>query len=446
MRKDEFMDTLREEKRVLWLTYLLVCIVFLNVAFLSPAFDRGAAIMGVIICGLLAYSHFIIRRFFPDGDKYILIFSNILAVIGLAMLYRLDLPVAGGTYITDGSSIRTFLATKQIIFFTLGVAAFILVVVILPDLKSFDKYKYFYLVVTLIFMSLGTFLGKEIYGAKNWVTIAGFSFQPSEFGKVSLVAYLASALKDYGKPSKFSKKIGSKVIKENSKLDDIVSLIEPAMVVMVSLAFMLLQTDLGSALIFFSISLAMLYIATSKGKYVIIALVLFIFGAVAGYFLFGHVRTRVMIWQDPWKYGYDAGHQVVQSLIAIANGGFFGTGLGNGYPKFIPVIESDFIFSGICEELGLLTGLAIIILYFLLFYRCIRAAIYAKDNFSRLLAVGYSTMIVSQVLVIIGGVTGAIPLTGITLPLVSYGGSSILITYISLGIVQKISEDGNSYE
>ncbi|WP_291576464.1 FtsW/RodA/SpoVE family cell cycle protein [Clostridium sp. UBA4548] len=438
------MDTLKEEKRVLWLTYLLIATIFVNVAFISPTFDKGAVIMGVILCGLLAYSHFIIRKFFPDGDKYILIFSNILAVIGLAMLYRLDLPVSGGTYVTDEA--RTFLATKQIIFFTLGVAAFILVVVILPDLKSFSKYKYFYLVVTLVFMAMGSLLGKETFGAKNWVSIAGFSFQPSEFGKVALVAYLASALKDYGNPSNLSKKLGGKIFKDNPKFNNVISLIEPAIVVMISLAFMLLQTDLGSALIFFSISLTMLYIATSKGKYVVIALVLFIVGAVAGYFLFGHVRTRVMIWQDPWKYGYDAGLQLVQSLIAIANGGFFGKGLGMGYPGFIPVIESDFIFSGICEELGLLTGLAIIILYFLIFYRCIRAAIYAKDNFSRLLAVGYSTMIVSQVLVIIGGVTGAIPLTGITLPLVSYGGSSVLITYISLGIIQKISEEGNSYE
>jgi len=295
-------------------------------------------------------------------------------------------------------------------------------------------------------MSLGTLMGKDTFGAKNWVSVAGFSFQPSEFAKVTLVAYLASSLKDYGIPSKFSMKLGSKFGKGNPKLDGIISLIEPAIVVMISLMFMLLQTDLGSALLFFAISLTMLYIATSKKKYVITALLLFILGAVAGYFLFGHVRTRVMIWQDPWMYGYDAGRQIVQSLIAIAYGGFFGTGLGGGYPRSIPVIESDFIFAGICEELGLLTGLAMLILYFLLFYRCIRAAIHAKDNFSRLLAVGYSTMIVSQVLVIIGGITGAIPLTGITLPLVSYGGSSMLITYISLGIIQKISEDGNSDE
>ncbi|WP_291582850.1 FtsW/RodA/SpoVE family cell cycle protein [Clostridium sp. UBA6640] len=438
------MNSLREEKRVLRLTYLLTIILFVNVTLISPNYDKGSLVMGGVMCGLLAYSHFIIKKFFPDGDKYILLFSNVLAVIGIAMLYRLDIPISGGV-IKDGT--RTFLAAKQMIAFTLGIATFILTVVILPDLKSFSNYKYFYLIVTLIFMSMGTLLGTEIGGAKNWVSIGGFSFQPSEFGKITLVAYLASSLKDYGEAPKYIKNIFMKEgNKENVNLNNILSLLEPALVVMICLVFMLLQTDLGSALIFFGISVTMLYIATSKKKYVIISLGLFVLGAIAGYFLFRHVKVRVMIWQDPWKYGYDEGHQLVQGLISMAEGGIFGTGLGLGYPRFVPVVESDFIFSVICEEMGMLIGIAILMLYFLLFYRCMRAAIYVKDKFSRLLAVGYSTMIASQVLVIVGGVTGAIPLTGITLPLVSYGGTSLLITYFSLGIIQKISEDGNNYE
>ncbi|MDU1412163.1 MAG: FtsW/RodA/SpoVE family cell cycle protein [Clostridium sp.] len=438
------MNTIKQENRVLRYTYLLVMALFFNVAILTPSINKGAIVMGAIVCALLAYSHFVIRRFYPDGDKFILIFANILAVLGIAMIYRLDLPMSGGTYMESGTI--TSLATKQIIFFALGVTAFILIVVILPDLKRFSKYKYFYLAVTLIFMSMGTFFAEEQYGAKNWVNIAGFGFQPSEFGKIALVAYLASALKDYEKPSDFWMKFGSKIGMKKESTYKYLSLIEPALVVMISLLFMLAQTDLGSALIFFSIALTMLYISTSNKKYVVLALVLFVFGGIAGYFMFSHVRVRVMIWRDPWKYGYDQGLQLVQSLIAIASGGFFGTGLGNGYPGYIPVVESDFIFSAICEEMGLLTGFAVIIINFLLFYRCIRAAIYANNKFSRLLAVGYSTMIVSQVLVIIGGVTGAIPLTGITLPFVSYGGSSMLISYFALGIIQKISEESSSYE
>ena len=210
---------------------------------------------------------------------------------------------------------------------------------------------------------------------------------------------------------------------------------------MITLGFMVLQKDLGSALIFFGLSVTVLYLATSKLKYVIICVFLLVIGGYISYKLFGHVRLRIMIWRDPWPYAYNESHQVVQSLISIASGGLFGSGLGIGHPEFVPVITTDFIFAAICEEMGIIVGFGIIILYFLLFYRCMRAAIYVEDSFSRLLAVGYSAMLASQVLVIIGGVVNAIPLTGLTLPLISYGGSSMLTTFFALGILQKISEE-----
>ncbi|MCB2299408.1 FtsW/RodA/SpoVE family cell cycle protein [Clostridium tagluense] len=414
------MESIKEERKLLRYTYLLCIVLFVNMFFIGKnGLDKGALIMGVIICILFAYSHFIIRRFFPDGDKYILLFSNVLAVIGMGILYRLDSPTA----------------LKQLIWYTVGIAIFILVVVLFPSLTSFGKYKWFYLIATIILMALGSLFGDEVYGAKNWISIGGFSFQPTEFGKLSLVAYLAASLQHYGNDTK-----------QKSDFVKLKALIEPGIVVMISLGLMVLQKDLGSALLFFAISVTMLYIATSKFKYVLVCLVLFMVGGFISYKLFGHVRLRVLIWGDPWKYGYDQGHQVVQSLISIASGGLFGTGMGLGYPTMVPVVTSDFIFAAICEEMGLLTGLAMLILYFLLFYRCMRVPVYSKDNFSRLLAVGYSTMIAAQVLVIVGGVVGAIPLTGITLPLVSYGGSSMIVTFFSLGILQKISEDGQSYE
>jgi cell division protein FtsW (lipid II flippase) len=186
----------------------------------------------------------------------------------------------------------------------------------------------------------------------------------------------------------------------------------------------------------------MLYIATSKFKYVIVCFLLFAAGGMMSYNLFGHVRTRVMIWKNPWPYANNQSYQIVQSMFSIASGGLTGSGLGLGHPEYVPINTTDFIFAVLCEELGILMGFAIIILYFLLFYRCMRAAVYGNDEFSRLLAVGYSAMIASQVLVIVGGVMNAIPLTGITLPLVSRGGSSMLITFFSLGIIQKISEEG----
>lgn len=399
------MDSLREEKKLLRATYLFCLIGFFNLSIIKSTFDTGAIVIGVVICVLMGYAHFIVRRFFPDGDKYILIFACILSSIGMVMIYRLS----------SASAIR------QIIWFVLGIACFILIVVLLPELKKYAKFKYVFLVGTIIFVSMATFIGTEELGSKNWVKFHGMSFQPSEFGKLFLIAYLASALKDY----------------KNFK-----QLIEPACVVMVTLGFMVLQKDLGSALIFFAISVTMLYISTSKLKYVIISLVLFAIGAFISYKLFGHVRLRVMIWKNPWPYKANESYQVVQSMYSIAWGGLSGTGLGLGFPKYVPVNIDDFIFSAICEEMGALMGFAIMIFYFLLFYRCMRAALFVEDKFSRLLAVGYSSMIAAQVLVIVGGVTNMIPLTGITLPLVSYGGTSMLITFMGLGILQKISEGG----
>ena len=319
--------------------------------------------------------------------------------------------------------INTASSIKQIIWFAIGVTSFILIVVLLPDLRSFSKqkHKYAYLILTLIFMGMAMLIGKEINGSKNWVIIGGYGFQPSEVGKLFLVAYLGAELKDY----------------ETFK-----DLIKPGFIVMICLGFMVRQKDLGSALIIFAISITMLYIATSKFRYIATCIALFIGGSLISYRLFDHVKTRVLIWMNPWPYANGKSYQVVQSMLSIASGGLTGSGLGLGHPEYVPVNTSDFIFAVLCEELGILIGFAIIILYFLLFYRCMRAAFYEEDRFSRLLAVGYSSMIAAQVLVIIGGVMNAIPLTGITLPLVSYGGTSMLITFCSLGIIQKISEEG----
>lgn len=406
------MNRIGDEKRLLIYTYIFTLICFFNLSILKwpkESFDKTAMIMGVIVCILIAYAHFIIRKFFPDGDKYIQIFTSILTVIGIVLLYR----------------INKAYAIKQIIWFTVGMIEFIMIVVLLPDLKRFSKYKYWYLAATIILMSLGTLFAPKQYGARNWISLGGYSFQPSEFGKIFMVAYLSAALKNYKKYK---------------------DLIEPAIVVMACLGFMVLQKDLGSALIFFGIAVTMLYISTSKVKYVVTCFGLFSAGSVISYKLFSHVRLRVAIWNDVWAYANNQSLQVVQSMIAIASGGLFGTGLGQGNPEFVPVNLTDFIFAVLGEEMGGLMAFAVIILYFLFFYRCMRAAVYTEDKFSALLAVGYSSMIATQVLVIIGGVINLIPLTGITLPLISYGGSSMITTFFALGILQKISEEGRTLE
>lgn len=406
--------TLKLEKRVLKLIYLLCLLLFVNLGLLKDPFDTKALIIGITLCIIIGFSHYLIRRFYPEGDKFLLIFSSILAVVGIAVLYRID----------------PSLAVKQLIWAVLGIIAYIIIVVVMPDLKSFAEYKKIYMALTLILMPMGLIFGLvtgiRTNGAMNWVYLGPISFQPSEFGKIALVLYLASALIKYESKN---------VIKEDFK-----QLIQPALVVMFSLVCMVLQTDLGSTLIFFGISVTMLYIVTNKKKYVFTCLGLSGIGALGAYGVFGHVQRRVKVWLDPWQYAHDEGYQIVQGLYAIASGGLFGVGLGNGYPDLIFASESDFIFAVICEEFGIIFAVGLMIIYFLLFYRGIRIAFVTHDRFSQLVAVGFSTMIACQTLVIIGGILTVIPLTGITLPLISYGGSSMLTMFFALGILQRISE------
>lgn len=397
----------KNERLLILLTYVLCILGCFNLAILKPNFDFQCFFILIVMILIISLSLFILKRYFSSGDKFIFIFCSILSFIGIIMIYRLD---------PDS-------ALKQVIWFSSGVTGFIFIVMFFPNVKKYSKLKYLFLVLTFIITPLGLFLGKELYGAKNWVEIGGFSFQPSEIGKLFLVAYLAAALKDY-----------------KTRKD----LVQPAIVVMLFLIIMVLQTDLGTALIVFAVSITMLYIATSKFKYVFVCLILFSLGAIISYYLFAHVKVRVEMWLNPEFDPDFKSYQIVQSLIAIASGGLFGKGLGLGYPSLIPTTISDFIFSAICEEMGILTGIAIIIINFILFYRCMRNAVYVKDMFSRLLVVGYSTMLAMQVFAIIGGVTNMIPLTGVTLPFVSYGGSSMIYSFLSIGIIQKISEEGKT--
>lgn len=405
------MKAKKREKRLLNLVYLLCLLLFTALGFLQQPFDKFALIMGVVLCVLIGYSHFIVRRFYPDGDKFILIFASVLAVVGVAMLYR----------------INPNTAIKQLIWIALGIIGYILIVVILPDLKSFAKYKNVYMIITLVLMPLALIFGTEQFGAKNWILIGPISFQPSEFAKIALVLYLAAAL------AKYESKKGFK--------EEVKQLFQPALVAGFSMGCMVLQRDLGSALIFFGISITLLYVATSKKKYVFTALGLAAIGSVAGYTMFGHVRERVMIWRDPWKYALGSSYQIVEGMYSIAAGGLFGVGLGQGHFQNLPVKESDMIYAIICEEFGIIFAIGLMIIYFLLFYRGIRAAFVTKDSYSQLIAVGFSTMIACQTLVIIGGIFSVIPLTGITLPIISYGGSSVLTIFFALGILQKISEE-----
>ncbi|MGL4873938.1 MAG: FtsW/RodA/SpoVE family cell cycle protein [Clostridium sp.] len=395
---------------VLILIYILCMGLFTNLAILKTPINKQPLYIGLILCVVIGVAYFIVRKSCPNGDKFIFLFASVQVVISIAMLYRLH-PDVG---------------IKQLGWFIGGLVIFLFIIRFLPNFRKFKDLQTIYMIGVLVFMPMALLLGKDVMGAKNWVFIGGISFQPSEFGKIALVLYLAAALKGF--------KNGT--AKENMK-----QIFKPGLIVMYSLGCMVLQNDLGSALIFFGISITMLFIATAKKKYIAICMGLAAIGSYVAYKIIPHVTLRVEIWLHPWEYAQGKSYQLVQGFYAIASGGALGTGLGQGYPGFVPVNTTDFIFAAICEELGIVLGIGIIIIFFLLFYRGIRAAFVTDDEFLQLTAVGFSAMLACQVLVIIGGIFAVIPLTGIALPLISYGGTSMVTTMFALGILQKISEE-----
>lgn len=415
---------------IIAVTILMFITVSMYFVTENNKFDIWPILFGIFSCTLIVLSYLIIKRFFPKGDKLLLIVAAFIAQFGLVMIYRLEPSIHETTRQISFESIISMLGTskavRQILWFAIGMAIYIAFVIFLPDIKKLERFKYSYIIIAIVLLALPLVFGREIKGSRNWLSIGGISVQPSEIAKLFLIFYLAST------------------VQYIKKFKDAIKVSVP---VFAAIGVLVLEKDLGASLMFFGIFMAVLYIGTSNIKYILAGSSAFFLGGFASYFLFSHVRVRVSIWIDPWIDKTGKGYQIVQSLFAIATGVtesvFFGKGIGNGNPNFIPEVHTDFIFAAICEELGLLGGFALILLYLILVYRGLRTAINAKDDYSRLVAVGISSMIGFQVFVIIGGVIKMLPLTGITLPFVSYGGSSMLLNFASLGILQKISESGS---
>lgn len=258
-------------------------------------------------------------------------------------------------------------------------------------------------------------IGVEKYGARNWVSIGGFELQPSEFVKIIYVFFIASLL---------------------AKRTDFKSVAVISIAAAVHVGILVLEKDLGAALIYFVTYLMMLYAATMKLRYLAAGFFAGTVASVVAYRLFAHVRVRVAAWQDPWSNMNQGGYQICQSLFAIGTGGLFGMGLGQGMPKSVPVVESDFIFSAIAEEMGVIFCIFLILIYISSFIMFVNIALKMKKNFYKLCAFGLSVVLIFQVFLSIGGVTKFIPSTGVTLPLISYGGSSIITTIVIFSIIQ----------
>ncbi|MEO7910250.1 MAG: FtsW/RodA/SpoVE family cell cycle protein, partial [Roseiflexaceae bacterium] len=270
-------------------------------------------------------------------------------------------------------------------------------------------------------------------GARLWLNLGVFQFQPVELLKILLVIYLATYLDER------RHLIGASYYLKGVRLPPLPYLVPIGLMWGLTIGLIIIQKDLGAALLFFTIFLAMLYVLTGRASYVVVGLLIFAVGAAALYPLFGHVRVRVDAWRDPWADPLGTGYQMVQALYALASGGWAGAGLGGGDPTMVPESHTDFMFTSIGEELGFVGALALLICYALFALRGYQIALRVRDGFQQLLAVGLTTAIVAQALIITAGTTNLIPLTGITLPFVSYGGSSTLINFAMVGMLLRIS-------
>lgn len=367
--------------------------------------------------------HLAIRRFAPNASPIFLPVTGLLVGIGYAMVVRLD--PAQSAY--------------QGMWILVGVAAFVLTLVLLPDYRILDRFRYTagLLGLGLLLLPLVPGVGRTINGSRIWVRLGPLAFQPGEIAKILLVIFFASFLNERRELLAIpTRRVGPLGIPDAKHFGPILA------VWGITLAVLMFEKDLGSSLLIFSIFLAIIYVATSRAAYVIVGLVLFGLGALVAYQIFSHVQARVAGWLDPLNPATVAGetYQIAQSLFALAAGGLFGTGLGLGSPKRIPEVATDFVFSAIGEELGLLGAIGVITLYVALVGTGLRTALRCPDTFGKLLAVGFTTAIAVQSFIIVGGVTRLIPLTGITLPFISRGGSSVVSNFVIVGLLVVISD------
>ncbi|MDD4334374.1 MAG: FtsW/RodA/SpoVE family cell cycle protein [Desulfotomaculaceae bacterium] len=411
------------ERNLLFLAalYLLAGIMTLYLG------EPGVRVVITVAAGLTVAAVFLLIHFYWKvvgfrGDHYLLPVTAVLISTGLVFLFRLD----------------PYYGVRQFIWILLGLGTLVFTSRVLLDIRFLGDYKYIYALLGLIALILPIFFGKVQGGAKSWLDFGYFQLQPSEFVKILLVLFLASYLAE----NRNVLAVGTRSLGGIS----LPGLSEWApLVVMwgISLLLLVFQRDLGAALIYFGTFLAIVYAATARIFYVLFGLGLFIAGASASYYLFDHVRARVLIWLNPWPYIDNIGYQITQSLFAIGSGGALGVGLGQGYPGYIPLVHSDFIFPAICEELGLLGGAGIIILFMILIFRGVKIALRARDEFSALVAIGLTSLLGLQAFIIIAGVTKLLPLTGVTLPYISYGGSSLVANFILLGLLLNISHEAD---
>ena len=378
--------------------------------------------LAAVIVGAF-FTQFILGR--RDGTDLTLFPAAMLLVsLGLIMIGRL----------------KPALFLTQMRWLLLGLIVYLFLVFLGERVLRLLSYPYLLGVFCLLLLCSALFFGTEIGGSRNWIVFGPFAVQPSEFGKIVIIMFLAAYLTEHREVLTLPRHrlLWLKL--------PVLRFIAPLLLIWgIAILMFVVQRDLGSALLFFGIAVSMTYMATGRKSYVALAFAFFLGAAALSYSFFSHVRVRFNIWLDPWSDPSGSAYQVVQSLFALGSGGVWGAGFAHGHPNLIPEVHTDFIFAAIAEELGLLGSLGVMLVFALFFYRAIRIALACREETRMLLAAGIAVVFLLQAFIIIAGVTKFLPLTGITLPFVSYGGSSMIASFMLLGILTVLSKKENRH-
>ncbi|MDO5628239.1 MAG: FtsW/RodA/SpoVE family cell cycle protein [Mobilicoccus sp.] len=421
-------------RRGVELALLLLAVGIVTLAYLAVGLGAAGQVpvdlltqAGTLLAISVAF-HVVLRWRASYADPLMLPIATLLNGLGLVMIHRLDL--ARGP--------ASDMAGRQVMWSVLAIVVAAGVLIVLRDHRRLRRYTYTFAALGLIFLLLPLVpvLGQSIYGARIWIRIGPFSFQPGEVAKILLAIFFAGYLvQTRDALSLVGRTILRFPLPRARDLGPILLAWGASLLVLVA------QRDLGSSLLFFGLFVAMLYVATERTSWIVIGLSLFAGGAYVAYLLFTHVQQRVMFWLDPWSpEALAQSDQIVRGLMGMGAGGLLGTGLGQGHPYLTYFAESDFIVPSFAEELGLVGLFAILMLYGLLVERGLRTALGTRDGFGKLLATGLSFSIALQLFVVVGGVTRVIPLTGLTTPFLSQGGSSLLANWVIVAILLRISD------
>jgi cell division protein FtsW (lipid II flippase) len=394
----------------------------------------------VVFAALMVVAHLAIRRFAPHADPLLLPLAALLNGLGIVMIYRLQESGRNGNpglQVTDMSGSAT---TAQLLYTCVGVAVLVAALVLIREVRVLQRYTYTLGAVGLVLLAVPAVLPTShsvVNGAKVWIIFGGFSVEPGEFARLALAVFFAGYLVTKRDVLALAgRRVLGLVLPRARDLGPV--LIAWA----ASLLILIFETDIGTSALFFGMFVVMLYIATQRISWLLIGVILFLAGSWLTALMVPHVMERFTVWLHPFAGSNPSGiaYQPVQALEGMAFGGLFGTGLGQGQPYHTPLVQSDFIFSAFGEELGLVGVMALLLVFGLLVQRGLRAALAVPDPFSKLLVGGLSFVLALQIFIIVGGVSGLIPLTGITTPFLSEGGSSLVASWILVALLIRVSD------